>query len=258
MRRPLLLSLAIAVALFAALWSSIAFVIFRTNLTTHSGWISTLVQVSGGLAVAVLSLILFPSIVLGLSSLFLEGVIRAVEARYYSSLPRSQRVSWTVSMTSSLKLTTILLVANLICLPLYFFPGLGAILFPLLNGYFLAREYFEMVALRRLPPSEAAQRFRNRKFSLWIAGAMFSFLALVPGLDLTCARPGIRDVYASFSCVKQRSISSLKKRGSSRRPSSASRNRYPPSHCKRSGYYISCRSWSILDSRMHELRRDRQ
>src|SRR3546814_18267334 len=56
------------------------------------------------------------------------------------------------------------LILNLLVLPLYlvliWIPPLNLLLFYLLNGYLLGREYFEMVAVRRLDLA-AAKRLRR-------------------------------------------------------------------------------------------------
>ena len=63
----------------------------------------------------------------------------------------------------ALKFFLVVLVVNLVALFLLLVPGVNLIAFYAGNGYLLGREYFEMVAMRHLPPDEAR---RLRKANL--------------------------------------------------------------------------------------------
>jgi uncharacterized protein involved in cysteine biosynthesis len=67
---------------------------------------------------------------------------------------------------------------------LIWIPPLNLVLFYLLNGYLLGREYFEMVAVRRLdlPATKRLRRaFRGRVI---MAGAVITFLLTIPLVNL--------------------------------------------------------------------------
>ena len=77
---------------------------------------------------------------------------------------------------------------NLICAPLYLalllLPPLGLLLFYAVNGYLLGREYFELVAERRLRPDRAAALRRAHRFRLPVYGAGIAFALTVPIVNL--------------------------------------------------------------------------
>jgi uncharacterized protein involved in cysteine biosynthesis len=151
------------------------------------GWAVAGLVVTGKLGLVVVPLLLFPALATTVSSFMLEQVADAVEARHYPELnwPRPQR--WPEMLGTTLRFLAAAVVINLLALPFYLallFTGLTLIAFYAVNGYLLGREYFEVVALRRLTPAEARLLFRNRLGKLWLAGAMITFLFSVPVLNL--------------------------------------------------------------------------
>jgi uncharacterized protein involved in cysteine biosynthesis len=164
MRRVVALSLGLAVLTFAALWVAVAGVLYNAAFFE---WrvLNWLVDLTGGLAVLVLSWLLFPAVVTAIMSFFLERIAAAVEALDYPGRgpPRRQRIGETIAAT--LRLTGLTLLLNLLALPVYLLvPGINLVLFLTLNGYLLGREYFEVVALRRL--DAAATRAARNRFGL--------------------------------------------------------------------------------------------
>jgi uncharacterized protein involved in cysteine biosynthesis len=53
-----------------------------------------------------------------------------------------------------------------------------------LNGYLLGREYFELVATRRLPGPTVAALRRRLRARLWLAGMVIAALLAVPVFNL--------------------------------------------------------------------------
>lgn len=176
MRRVVALSLGLAAGTFAALWLAVAAILYHTALFEWRP-LNWLVDLLGGLAVLVLSWLLFPAVVTLIMSFYLERVAAAVEALDYPwrSPPRRQPLAELLGVT--LRLTASTLVLNLLALPIYLLvPGINLILFLALNGYLFGRGYFEVVALRRLDAGEA-RRVRNR-----FAGRVFLGGVVIAGL----------------------------------------------------------------------------
>ena len=73
---------------------------------------------------------------------------------------------------------------NLLALPLYLVPMLNLPIWLALNGYLVAREYVELVALRRLPPAQVASLRRDHRLAFWTAGMVIALLLAVPVLNL--------------------------------------------------------------------------
>ena len=67
---------------------------------------------------------------------------------------------------------------------LLFIPPLNFVLFYLLNGYLLGREYFEMVAVRRLDLAATKRLRRDFRGRVILAGAVITFLLTIPLVNL--------------------------------------------------------------------------
>ena len=138
----------------------------------------------GGLGTAIVAWFLFPSIVVAVSSIFLERVVDATEDRYYPSLPPPRPMPLTQSVPAALKLLGASLLLNLVALPAYFVPLLNLPVWLAVNGYLVGREYAELVASRRLAPAAATRLRRDNRLVFWLAGALIAFLLAVPILNL--------------------------------------------------------------------------
>ncbi len=185
--RVVIRSLVISAIFFAVLWLAIGFALGRVQLVEWA-WLDRAIDVLGSLAVVGVTLILFPGIVSVTLGFFLEDVAAAVEARYYPGLAPARQQSAGEVIATSVRLGLIVVVLNIVLLPVYlvllFLPPLNLVLFYGLNGYLLGREFFEVVAFRRLDPAAAAalrRRFRGR---VWLAGALVAFLFTLPFVNL--------------------------------------------------------------------------
>jgi len=82
---------------------------------------------------------------------FVERVAGAVEALHYPGRGPPRRASVGETMAVTLRLMSFSILLNLLALPIYvLLPGINFFVFLGLNGYLFGREYFEVVALRRL------------------------------------------------------------------------------------------------------------
>jgi uncharacterized protein involved in cysteine biosynthesis len=184
LRRVVLLSLALAVASFTVLWVGAAVLL---DHTAFFGWavLNWPVNILGALAVLGLSWLLFPAVVTLVMGFFLEGVAAAVEARDYPGQVPARRAPMREILATTLRLMGLTILLNLLALPVYLLaPGINVLLFLGLNGYLFGREYFEVVALRRLDVAGARrmrQRFGARVF---IGGVVIAALFALPLVNL--------------------------------------------------------------------------
>jgi uncharacterized protein involved in cysteine biosynthesis len=167
------------IGLYVVVWGVLAHVSIATIW-----WIDMLVDVVGGLAVLVLTWLLFPAVATLVISLFIDQIITAVETQYYPLLPAPAPLSFWHSMAVVLKFTGVMVVLNLIALPLYLVPVLNVIVFYGVNAYLLGREYFEMVALRRLDPRRARRLRHTHGLRFFIAGLIIAWLLTLPVVNL--------------------------------------------------------------------------
>jgi uncharacterized protein involved in cysteine biosynthesis len=153
----------------------------------HIGWADTVTDLLGGLAIFVITLLLFPSIATLLMSFLLETIATAVETKHFPHLPPPRRQGLVESTWIALRFSVIALLINLLALPVYLllaFAGIGVGLYYLANGYLLSRDYFELVAARRLDPRAADALRRRHRLRLWLMGILLAFLSTVPVVNL--------------------------------------------------------------------------
>lgn len=186
LRRVLTLGIFGAVAAYVMLVAVIWLVLAQVTLFQEA-WADLGTDVALGLAALVLPILFFPALATAIMSALLDDVADAVEARHYPKLnwPRPQK--WTEMLATTLRFLAVMVVVNLAALPVYLLllvTGLTVIVATVVNGYLLGREYFELVAFRRLDPKQARLVFRNHLGRLWLAGAIIAVLFAVPILNL--------------------------------------------------------------------------
>jgi CysZ protein len=190
MRRPLFLTMLWSVIIFAVLWTGIGW--FIAHGFTENAWINGTLSFLGVLAAPIVTWLLFPSLAITVLGFYSEAIIRAVERRHYSYLRPPASTRWLVMAHAGLRLALTSLVVNVLVLPLYLLvPGINLILFLVLNGYLLGREYFNTVALRRMEAATALQLWRRYRIEFIVAGMVIAGLFLIPLLNLVAPMVGI-------------------------------------------------------------------
>ena len=125
------------------------------------------------------SFLLFPAVVGVALSFFQDAIIDAVERRHYPGLPLPREQPLLEQVWGALTFGALAVALNLLALPFYllllFLPPFNLLLFYGLNGYLFGREYFEMVAVRRLDPAKLRGLRRSRRGRLLLAGAVIAF-----------------------------------------------------------------------------------
>ncbi len=186
-RRLTALGLALALASFMLVWTAIAILLARTALFEW-GPLNWLVDILGGLAVLVLSWLLFPIVVTIVMGFFLERIAAAVEALHYPGSGPARHSSAAEAVATTVRLMAITLLLNLLALPVYILaPGINLFVFLGINGYLFGREYFEVVALRRLDPIAARAARRSVAGRVFVAGVVIAGLFAIPLVNLVAA-----------------------------------------------------------------------
>ncbi len=168
-------SLLLFVALLALGW----WVIMSTQMF-GTGWLEWAADVLGWIAVAIAAMLLFPGAVVVVISFLLEDIAQAVEAKHYPGLPPPRETGISETIWSATVFAVIAITLNVFLLPLYFFPVLNVFVFGAVNGYLLGREYFELVASRRLPPEAVRAMRRRYRSRIWFAGIVIAGLLSIP------------------------------------------------------------------------------
>jgi uncharacterized protein involved in cysteine biosynthesis len=125
-------------------------------------------------------------------NLFLDRIAVAVEARHYPGLPPGRAMGIGEALRGGLKFTLIVLGVNLAALILYLISGpFAPLVFWLVNGYLFGREYFEMVALRRLDARETGRLRGRYSWRIWLAGSLMAVPLSVPVVNLIVPLLGV-------------------------------------------------------------------
>jgi uncharacterized protein involved in cysteine biosynthesis len=131
---------------------------------------------------------LFPVAVTAIVGFFLEAVAGAVEARYYPGRPPARQQSVLAMVWTGLRFAGVAIILNLALVPIYLilliFPPLYLLVFYLVNGYLLGREYFELVAYRRLDERAADAMRRAYRGRSTLAGVVIAVMLTIPVFNL--------------------------------------------------------------------------
>lgn len=133
-----------------------------------------------GIATIVLAYFLFPVVATAFVTLFLDRVANLVEQRHYPHLPPAKGLPFMASLLVSLRFVAVLVAANIVLLVLLWFPPVYAVAWFVINGWLFGREYFELVAMRRLSAKEADALRRRHSLPMLLTGIAIAALVLVP------------------------------------------------------------------------------
>jgi CysZ protein len=148
------------------------------------GWIEKTIEWLGGLALVVGSIFLIPPVSSLIAGLYLDDIAAEVERTVYPSDPPGKELATLPAIGLALKFFFIVLAVNLLALFLLLIPGINLIAFYVGNGYLLGREYFELAAMRHMPPAEAKQLRKANRMTVLLCGLIIAGLASVPILNL--------------------------------------------------------------------------
>ncbi len=155
------------------------------GVETLLGWASLLFMV-------VLSVILMVPVASAFTGLFLEDVVDAVEDRHYPGLPPAAVQGWTEAILQSVNFLGLVIAVNAAALLVYPFVGPAIpLVFWAVNGFLLGREYFTMVAQRRLPSEAVAEMRRRNRGKLWLAGTLMAAPLSIPIVNLAVPVLGV-------------------------------------------------------------------
>ncbi|PRY25584.1 uncharacterized protein involved in cysteine biosynthesis [Aliiruegeria haliotis] len=116
---------------------------------------------------------------------FLDDVAEAVESRHYPHLPPVDPVHWGDAMKDSINFLGVIVFVNVIALILYFMVGpFAPIMFWIVNGFLLGREYFQLVAMRRVGREGAKVARRRHMPKIWLAGTLMAAPLSIPIVNL--------------------------------------------------------------------------
>ncbi len=156
-----------------------------SGVDTLLGWASVFFMIG-------LSIFLMVPVATAFTGIFLEDVADAVEDAHYPNLPPATPLSLAEGLRQSVNFLGLVIAVNVGALFLYPFVGPGIpLVFWAVNGFLLGREYFSLVALRRLPATEVKAMRRRNRWTLWAAGTLMAAPLSVPILNLVIPVLGV-------------------------------------------------------------------
>ena len=148
-------------------------------------WIDDLLSGASILLMLFLSTFLMIPVASAFTSLFLDDVTDAVEARHYAQLTPAPHLNFYEGLRDSLNFLGVLIGANILALILYLlFVPAAPFIFLGLNGFLLGREYFQLIARRRLGAAGARAMRRRHAGQIWLTGMLMAAPLVVPVLNL--------------------------------------------------------------------------
>ena len=198
-RRVMGLGVLLALALLAAVYAGflvlinsfvpgtidLIFVGPITGIDALLGWGSLFLMLG-------LSVFLMVPVASAFSGLFLEDIADAVEDRHYPGLPPVTPVRLGDSLVDSLNFLGLVIAANVLALVLYIFAGpFIPVVFWAVNGWLLGRDYFTLVATRRIGREGAKALRAQNSGRIWLAGILMAAPLSVPLVNLVIPVLGV-------------------------------------------------------------------
>ena len=161
----------------------------ESQVTWMPGWLADgVVFVVVTLGSVLLVWFTFVMVVQTVASLFLDGIVSRVEETDYPHLSEARGTTVAGDIVASLRFVGWLLLVNLAATPLYLvailIPGLSVIIFWIVNSLLFAREYVEIVLLRRLLRRDSDTWRKRHRWRLLAMGAVITAGMSVPVLNL--------------------------------------------------------------------------
>jgi len=186
--RVLLLGLALTIALLVGAWWLFTLVIdWLVPDSVTLPWIGEIGGLDTALSWAAVPVMLLASAVLmvpvatAFLGIFLEQIADAVEDRHYPALPPARAVGLIEGLIDALRMLGVVIGVNLLALVAYLvFSPIAPLLFWVINGVLLGREYAQVVALRRVDAAGAAAFRRRNRVQIFAAGVLMAVPLTIP------------------------------------------------------------------------------
>ncbi len=182
-RGVLMKALALTLALLAALWAFVEWLVAH-YVATPWPWLDTALDVMTGVGLLVGIGFLVAPVAALFAGFFLDEIAEVVERTHYPADPPGRAQPLLLSVVTALKFLGIVLLVNAVALPLVLLLGFGFLIFLAANAYLLGREYFELAALRRHDELTARRLRRENAGTIFAAGLLVAVFLAIPIVNL--------------------------------------------------------------------------
>lgn len=179
-------SIGLTIALLIGLWFVLEALLstFLLPLLGPWPWLSTAIAWLFGTGLFIGLGFLIAPVTSIFAGIFLDEIAEEVERRSYPDDPPGRELPLMQSVGIALRFFGLVLLGNLAALLLVLFLGLGVVVFFVVNGYLLGREYFQFAALRHVSLAEAENLRLKNQLAIFLGGLLIAGLVSVPILNL--------------------------------------------------------------------------
>ena|ERR1700733_4456448 len=144
-------------------------------------WLNYAVDLIASLLVVLALVFLGVPVAALFASLFLNGVAKRVEQKYYPSAAETPGAPFSTYLFTGLRFAAYVIVVSLALLPAdVMLPGVGSVASWVADGWLLGREFFELAALRHMSRADADDMRKRHGFGILGAGMLIALLATIP------------------------------------------------------------------------------
>jgi CysZ protein len=167
------------------------------------GGLAVLLSWGGFAAMMVLSVFLMIPVASAFSGIFLDEVADAVEVKHYPDLPAATGQTFYEGLKSGINFLGLVIAVNALALIFYLMSGpFAPLVFWAVNGALLGREYFTLVASRRMEPQAAKALRRKHRGKIWLAGALMAAPLSMPVINLLIPVLGVATFTHIFHALR--------------------------------------------------------
>jgi CysZ protein len=143
-----------------------------------------LLSIAAGLGIIVGSVLLMPAVTAVVGSFFADQIADEVERENYPADSPGKALPLWLALWEGFKAALLAVVIYFCAAPLILFAGFGAVIFFLATAYILGREYFELAAMRFLPPPQAKALRRRNATTVYVGGLFIAAVVSIPIVNL--------------------------------------------------------------------------
>jgi len=164
-----------------------ATVVYLVPLIPHMpgalGPLTEAIKLMAGLGAVAVGFLLWPAVSMLIGGALFDVAAQRIETLRFPSAPPGKPPRLADSLGHGLGAALPTLALNLAALPFLLVPGVGLIVFLLLNGHLISRDYFTMAALRFRPAPEVRALRKRHGGLLLAAGLLCAVLLYFPLLN---------------------------------------------------------------------------
>lgn len=153
--------------------------------------LGTLLSLGSFIVILGLSIFLMIPTAAAFTGLFLEDVADSVEDRFYPGLPPPAAKGLMSALIEVVNFAGVFLAVNIVLLVALTLGPLYILVWWAANGFLIGREYFTLVAARRLPREGVVALRKRHRGQIWLAGTLMAIPLSIPILNLVIPVLGV-------------------------------------------------------------------